>query len=167
MTATPHRSVRASILLAALTASLMAACGSTPAATTPSATASAVGSPSSTPGLATSSPAVVSTPAASPAATQPLPPTPDQSSSVAKAIFPAVSGGYLECDNGAAHATACPISSRLAAQLALYASNYAAQCAAGCGGALLFIRDQCGPFPTEDVSNVQNGAIALECGAHG
>jgi len=85
-----------------------------------------------------------------------------QSIAVAKAIFPMASaGGYLECDNGASDIASCPFSARLKAEIARYASNYKTQCPSGCGGALLVIRDQCGPFPDEQVTTAQNPAVAV------
>ena len=150
MTASRFRFARISAVLTALSC-LATACG----------TATATGSPTGAPIQRSTSTATITTITAPPSQSSALLPTPQQSLVVGQAVFPAVTGGYLECDHGSGQVDGCPLSRRLTAEIAHYASNYAAQCPGGCGGALLFIRDQCGPFPSEAVQNVQNGSIAM------
>ena len=84
-----------------------------------------------------------------------------QSVSVTKALFPQVSGKYLECDQGVDSIASCPFSARLKAQIAVYSANYHRICPQGCPGGLLLLRQQCGGFNAETVSTPQNQSIGI------
>lgn len=106
----------------------------------------------------TATPAAVATPTPTQAAV-----TFTQSIAVSKALFPLVNGKYLECDQGQSYSniSSCPLDARLKAQIATYGANYQQQCAQGCGGALLFLRQQCGGFTNETVNTPQNQSIGI------
>ena len=84
-----------------------------------------------------------------------------QSMSVTKALFPQVSGKYVECDQGVDSIASCPFSARLKAQIATYSINYHRICPQGCPGGLLLLRQQCGGFGGETVSTPQNQSIGI------
>ncbi|MGH7749351.1 MAG: hypothetical protein ACREQ5_31980, partial [Candidatus Dormibacteria bacterium] len=133
-------------LLAVFVALGVAACGGS-SNTTPAAEATRT---------VTETPAATATPASTPAAV-----TFTQSIAVGKALFPQVSGKYLECDATPDAILACPFDARLRAQVEAYAANKQRLCPQGCGGALLLLRQQCGGFTSETVNTPQNESIGI------
>jgi hypothetical protein len=153
-------SLRAALIFESLF--LMAACGSSAASTATPTVSTSSPTPSrsvtATPTVAATAPGIPSsaTPEVSETSV-----TAAQSIAVAKGLFPLAQGQYAECDQGFDQIAACPFDTRLRQQIAVYAANYARQCPSGCGGAYPLLRQQCGPFPHEQVLPGANAFSAV------